>query len=75
MKKNPMAKWKLLSSHTARISFATNASKTGIDALSIMKITGHTQHSTFMKYIRVTRKENAIRMAEREFFNAAKGLS
>jgi integrase len=61
-------KWKLLSSHTARRSYATNAYKAGLDSLSIMKITGHTQHSTFMKYIRVTGEENAVRMADHKFY-------
>lgn len=69
MKVSQLPKWELVSSHTARRSFATNAYKAGIDAIAIMKITGHKQHNTFMKYIRVDREENAIRLANHSFFN------
>ncbi len=68
MKVSQIPKWELVSSHTARRSFATNAYKAGIDAISIMKITGHKQYSTFMKYIRVDKEENAVRMAKHAFF-------
>jgi site-specific recombinase XerD len=68
MKVSQVPKWELVSSHTARRSFATNAYKAGIDAISIMKITGHKQHTTFMKYIRVDKEENAVRMAGHAFF-------
>jgi len=51
--------WECISSHTARRSFATNSYKTGIKPLEIMKITGHTSQSSFMKYIRVSEEENA----------------
>jgi len=70
MKVFSIPKWELVSSHTARRSFATNAYKAGIDAISIMKITGHKQHNTFMKYIRVDKEENAVRMANHIFFSS-----
>lgn len=52
-------KWEIVSFHTARRSFATNAYKTGAPIASIMKITGHTKPSTFMDYIKIDEEENA----------------
>jgi integrase len=54
-----MFKYELLCSHTARRSFATNLYLSGFPSISIMKITGHTTEKSFMKYIKVTPKENA----------------
>lgn len=61
-------KYELVGTHTARRSFATNAYKAGIPPLAIMKITGHTKESTFMKYIRVSQEENADILAQHPFF-------
>jgi len=52
-------KWKLVSSHTARRSFATNLYKSGFPSISIMQITGHKTESSFLKYIKVTKEEHA----------------
>ena len=46
-------KYKKVSSHTARRSFATNAVLAGIDMHLIMKITGHKTESEFRKYVRI----------------------
>jgi integrase len=54
-----MKKYDLLSTHTARRSFATNLFLSGFPAISIMKITGHTTEKSFMKYIKITPTENA----------------
>jgi len=43
-------KYKLVSTHTARRSGATNMYLAGIPAISIMKITGHRTEKSFMKY-------------------------
>ena len=59
-------KYQLIKSHTARRSFATNLYLKGAPTISIMKLTGHTTEANFMKYIKVTREENAELM--REFF-------
>lgn len=64
-------KWELVTTHTARRSFATNAFKAGIPALSIMKITGHTTEQSFMKYIKISKEENAILMAKNSFFQTS----
>jgi integrase len=53
-------KWELVSSHTARRSYATNtylANNSSI--LNIMKITGHATEKDFRKYICFTDEENA----------------
>ena len=58
-----LEKWKLVSSHTARRSFATNLFLQGFPAINIMKITGHKTETAFMKYIKVTPKETAQLLA------------
>lgn len=52
-------KYELISSHTARRSFATNLYKSGFPSQSIMKITGHKSESSFLKYLKVTEEEHA----------------
>jgi integrase len=52
-------KYKLVTTHTARRSFATNLFLSGFPAISIMKITGHKTEKSFMKYIKISQEENA----------------
>jgi len=52
-------KWELVTTHTARRSFATNVYKSGFPAISLMKITGHRTEKAFLLYIKVTPEENA----------------
>ncbi|MFC2110544.1 tyrosine-type recombinase/integrase [Bacteroidota bacterium] len=52
----------LIGSHTCRRSFATNLYNSDFPTLSIMKITGHTTESSFLKYIKVTPKEHAQKL-------------
>ena len=61
-------KWKLVSSHTARRSFATNAYLSGVPTIAIMKMTGHKTESSFMKYIKITLTENAKILQNHIFF-------
>ncbi|MDR3026616.1 tyrosine-type recombinase/integrase [Chryseobacterium sp.] len=56
-------KFKLISSHTARRSFATNHYGNLPDN-TIMAITGHKSHSQFMKYIKTTQKEHIEQVAK-----------
>ena len=58
----------MVTSHTARRSFATNAYRAGIPSLSIMQITGHSTETSFMKYIRISKEENAIALSRHTFF-------
>ena len=60
-------KYQLIGMHTARRSFATNMYKRRFPTIAIMKLTGHTTESNFLKYIKVTPEENAAMMAD-EFF-------
>lgn len=62
-------KYSLITTHTARRSFATNAYKAGVPTISIMKITGHKTESSFMKYIRISQQENADIMKSHPFFS------
>lgn len=62
-------KYELITTHTARRSFATNAFKMGVPTISIMRITGHTTERSFMQYIKVSNEENALLMAKNQFFN------
>lgn len=55
----------LIKTHTARRSGATNLFKMGYAPLEIMKITGHTSEATFMKYIKVSKEENAELMTQK----------
>jgi len=58
-----LEKWKLVTTHTARRSFATNQFLNGVPTLSIMAITGHKTEKAFMKYIKVTSDDHAKIMA------------
>ena len=60
-------KYQLIGMHTGRRSFATNMYKRKFPTIAIMRLTGHTTESNFLKYIKVTPEENAAMMAD-EFF-------
>lgn len=62
------SKFDLITTHTARRSFATNAYLMDIPSISIMKITGHTTERSFMKYIRISQEENANKLINHPFF-------
>lgn len=55
---------RLVTTHAARRSFATNMFKKGIPPLLIMAITGHRTEAAFLRYIRVSNEEKAQLMAE-----------
>jgi integrase len=56
--------YSLISTHTARRSFATNMYLLGVPSITIMGITGHRTEKAFLKYIKVTPKEHAIKLRE-----------
>lgn len=70
MKELSSPKYKLVSSHTCRRSFATNAYKEGVPMLSIMRITGHKRPEVFLKYIKFSNEENAQILANHPFFKS-----
>ena len=55
-------KHELVTTHTARRSFATNLYKSDFPTLSIMAITGHKTEEAFLKYIKVTPDEHAKKL-------------
>lgn len=61
-------KWQLITTHTARRSFATNAYLQNVPTISIMKITGHRTEKSFLKYIKISQEDNAIKLISHPFF-------
>lgn len=64
-----LEKWELVTTHTARRSFATNAFLAQLPTISIMKITGHKSESMFMKYIKVSAEQNALLLLQHPHFS------
>jgi integrase len=62
-------KFDLVTTHTARRSFATNAYLKDMPTISIMKFTGHRTEKSFMKYIRISQEDNANKLLDHKFFN------
>ncbi len=52
-------KYELITTHSARRSFATNMFKMGVPTITIMRITGHRTERAFLTYIKVTPDEHA----------------
>ena len=57
-------KYQLIRNHTGRRSFATNMYLANAPTIGIMKLTGHKTELNFLKYIKVTREENAEAMTQ-----------
>jgi len=64
-----MKKYEMVSSHTARRTGATLLYMSGVPLRQCMLITGHTTEANFMKYIRVTKEQNAELLSSNSFFN------
>jgi len=67
----PSAKWELVTTHTARRSFATNLYQQGIPARTIMTVTGHRTERAFMGYIRLSPDEHMDLIAHSPLFQLA----
>lgn len=52
-------KFELITTHSARRTFASNSYKKGIPPHVIMAITGHKTEATFLKYIKLSQEEHA----------------
>ncbi|MBI9040229.1 tyrosine-type recombinase/integrase [Lutibacter sp.] len=61
-------KYDLISSHTARRSFCTNAYKSGMPTIDIMAISGHKTEKVFYNYIKVNNIERAEKIRLNKFF-------
>lgn len=64
-------KWEFITTHSARRSFATNAYKAGVSPIDIMMMTGHKTETSFMKYIKVSGEETALRLLGHSFFKGS----
>ncbi|MFV8226896.1 tyrosine-type recombinase/integrase [Christiangramia aquimixticola] len=62
-------KWQLLTNHTARRSFCTNAYKAEMPIYDIMSMSGHTSEKTFYNYIKATPMERLEKISKHVFFN------
>jgi len=62
-------KYELITTHTARRSFATNAYKATVPVKYIMAVTGHKTEKEFYKYIRLRADEHAMLVSDNPFFN------
>lgn len=58
-------KYELVTSHTARRSFATNLYRRGIPSTQLMLLTGHKTEDAFLRYIRVSKIDNALDVAKK----------
>jgi integrase len=65
-------KYEKITNHTARRSFATNLYLEGVPTLDIMQMTGHTTEKAFLKYIRVTPEQTAIRVSKMHAYFSVK---
>lgn len=68
------SKWELVSCHTGRRSACTNMYLAGIPAIDIMQISGHRTEKIFLKYIKVTKKQTALKLAKHAYFNRLKAV-
>lgn len=62
-------KWQMVSTHTARRSFVSNALKSKLPPESIMLMTGHTSVKALLTYARITAEENAFLLKDHPFFS------
>jgi integrase len=67
-----MMKFDLIKSHTARRSFCTNAYLGGIDTITIMALSGHKSERNFLKYVKVTPIQHAVRFADLPYLKELK---
>jgi len=64
-----MPKYDLISNHTSRRSFCTNAYKSGMPTIDIMAISTHSTEKVFFTYLKVTEDERAQKIRKHQFFN------
>ena len=62
-------KYNLVTCHTARRTFATNAVLSGMPIYIAMSLTGHSTESSFKKYIKYNSLDVSTRAADEDFFN------
>jgi site-specific recombinase XerD len=57
--KESVERWKMVSTHTARRSFCSNAYERGTPVNSIMAISGHRTEKAFLAYIKTSKRKQA----------------
>lgn len=62
-------KHQLLTNHTARRSFCTNAYKAEMPVIDIMAISGHTSEKVFYNYIKASPMERLEKISNHSFLN------
>ncbi|WP_438711436.1 tyrosine-type recombinase/integrase [Aquimarina muelleri] len=62
-------KYELITNHTGRRSFCTNAYMSEMPTIDIMAISGHSSEKTFYNYIKVDHLERADKIALHKFFS------
>jgi site-specific recombinase XerD len=65
-----MQKWEMVSLHTARRSFITNARKNGMPDSIVMKLAGIRKPATLQRYDKLSADEAAIEAAKHSFFRS-----
>jgi len=66
--KQSVSKNELIKTHTARRSGCTNMYLAGLPSISIMKISGHQTEREFLKYIKVSKQQNAVILSNHPYF-------
>ncbi len=67
-------KWKLVTTHTGRRSFISNAVKAGIPPLDVMKIAGHSNYKDFLKYYKIEEEQLADALVSHPHFTMMKAV-
>ena len=62
-------KYWLVSSHTARRSFATNLILAGVDSSKVRAFTGHKTEKSFWKYVKIKQTQNAHELIDHPYLN------
>jgi len=66
--KNSYKKYELITNHTGRRSFCTNAYLAGMNTIDIMAISGHSTEKVFYNYIKVNHLDRAKNISKHQFF-------
>jgi len=67
--KKTFKKHQLLTNHTARRSFCTNAYKAEMPVIDIMALSGHSSEKVFYNYIKASPMERLEKISKHAFFN------
>jgi hypothetical protein len=68
IKKTNLKKCDLISTHCARRTGVTLMYLAGIPIIDIMKVSGHRTPKEFLKYVRISKEETAIKLANHPYF-------